>query len=62
MIPEQLTRYVEAYETLRRAMTGIASCATRCGCCEMHVRVAKRVLEKADKQVKGDVDDSAEPA
>jgi hypothetical protein len=55
MIPEQLTRYLEAYERLRRTMMGIASCATRCGCCEMHNRVAKQSLEAADKLVKGDV-------
>jgi hypothetical protein len=28
----------------RRALQGIGSCATQCGCCEMHVRVAKQAL------------------
>lgn len=27
-----------------KALEGIASCCTSCGCCEMHRRVAKQVL------------------
>lgn len=59
MIPECLTRYVEAYERLRRSMQGIASCATRCGCCEMHRRIAEKAVQEAEQMVKHDVDDRA---
>jgi hypothetical protein len=30
--------------TLVNALRGIASCATRCGCCEMHNRIANKAL------------------
>ena len=29
---------------LFKALAGVASCATQCGCCEMHVRVAKQAM------------------
>lgn len=31
-------------DRLRKALEGIASCATECGCCAMHVRVARQAL------------------
>ncbi len=36
---DQLTSY-------RDTLRGIASCATQCGCCEMHRRVAQAALDK----------------
>lgn len=33
-------------ERLVRVLLGITSCATKCSCCEMHRRVARRVLEE----------------
>ena len=49
-----LTRYVEAYERLRRTMQGVASCATECGCCRMHQRIAGEALVEAEKILKAD--------
>lgn len=57
-----LTRYIDAYERLRRTMLGISTCATRCGCCEMHRRIAEQALQEADQMVKGNVDTSAKPS
>ncbi len=34
------------------ALRGIASCATECGCCEMHVRVARSVLDQYSDNTK----------
>ena len=44
-----MTDQVETYE---KALQGIASCATLCECCKMHVGVATRVLEQYDAKVK----------
>lgn len=32
-------------ETYRKALQGIASCATVCKCCGMHARIAREVLD-----------------
>lgn len=38
----------ERVATLENALRGIASCATQCDCCRMHVRIALRALGEAD--------------
>lgn len=46
MIPEKENAPNVSRETLLlNALRGIASCATRCGCCEMHRRIAEEVLK-----------------
>lgn len=34
-------------EILTLALQGIATCATRCGCCEMHKQIAVDALRRA---------------
>ena len=40
-------------QDLVNPLKGIASCATKCGCCEMHVRIAEKVLGEAAEFFKG---------
>jgi uncharacterized ferredoxin-like protein len=41
---EENKRLRDAYVLLLKPMQGIASCATRCGCCELHRSVAMSAL------------------
>jgi hypothetical protein len=43
----ELTR-APTLERYRRALEGIASCATQCGCCRMHVEIAQEALATTD--------------
>lgn len=48
-LPRGLARHalevaLDERDRYAKALQGIASCATKCGCCEMHVRVARMAL------------------
>lgn len=36
-------------QALALALSGIRSCATRCGCCELHKQIAEEVLKDYEK-------------
>lgn len=48
-LKDRIERLELENERLRQALNGIATCATKCGCCEMHRRIAERALECASK-------------
>jgi hypothetical protein len=35
---------------LERSLGGIASCATQCGCCRMHVQIALEALQEKTRE------------
>jgi hypothetical protein len=44
---------IERAERLERSMRGIASCATDCGCCAMHRRIAEQALARYAGETEG---------
>lgn len=42
----QLAELAQTLERYRLALGGIASCATQCACCRLHVEVALRALAR----------------
>lgn len=41
----------QRYERLRKALSGISTCSTRCGCCELHVQIALEALNDVNPTV-----------
>src|SRR5262245_22003047 len=41
---EQLESQVAALDRYGKALKGVASCATQCGCCRMHAQIASETL------------------
>jgi hypothetical protein len=41
---EQLQRQVAGLEKWGATLSGIASCATQCGCCRMHAELAQQAI------------------
>ena len=42
--PDCMAAVVEVARKHRNVLEGIASCATQCGCCQMHKRIANEAL------------------
>lgn len=40
----QLEHYERRLDLLLRALSGIASCATQCGCCRLHQEIASEAI------------------